>query len=300
MIPDHSFETATGSIDYPFTNDYMFRAILQKDKQVLKALVSALLHLEKDSVKEVTITNPIELGAAISDKDFILDIRINLDGEKLIDLEMQVTNQYNWPERSISYAARSFDHLNSGQDYSEVLTVHSIGFLNYTLFPEAPEFFATYELRNRKSGKLYSSKFSIHVLDLTKIDLASEEDKKYGIDRWARLFMAKTWEELRMVAKNNPDLLQASNELYTINKDDLIRQQARARADAEFWERNRNARIKKLEKALIEKDNSIAEKNSMIAEKDNTLAEKNSMIAEKDSEIHKLKEELAKLKQNSR
>ena len=319
MIPDHSFETATGSIDYPFTNDYMFRAILQKDKQVLKALVSALLHLDKDSVKEVTITNPIELGAAISDKDFILDIRINLDGEKLIDLEMQVTNQYNWPERSISYAARSFDHLNSGQDYSEVLTVHSIGFLNYTLFPEAPEFFATYELRNRKSGKLYSSKFSIHVLDLTKIDLASEEDKKFGIDRWARLFMAKTWEELRMVAKNNPDLLQASNELYTINKDDLIRQQARARADAEFWERNRNARIKRLEEALIEKDNSIAEKNSMIAEKDNTLAEKNSMIAEKDnalaekdsmiaekdnalaekdSEIHKLKEELAKLKQN--
>ena len=293
MIPDHSFETATGSIDYPFTNDYMFRAILQKDKQVLKALVSALLHLEKDSVKEVTITNPIELGAAISDKDFILDIRINLDGEKLIDLEMQVTNQYNWPERSISYAARSFDHLNSGQDYSEVLTVHSIGFLNYTLFPEAPEFFATYELRNRKSGKLYSSKFSIHVLDLTKIDLASEEDKKFGIDRWARLFMAKTWEELRMVAKNNPDLLQASNELYTINKDDLIRQQARARADAEFWERNRNARIKKLEEALLEKDNSIAEKNSMIAEKDN-------FIAEKDSEIHKLKEELAKLKQNSR
>ena len=277
MIPDHSFETATGSIDYPFTNDYMFRAILQKDKHVLKALVSALLHLEKDSVKEVTITNPIELGAAISDKDFILDIRINLDGEKLIDLEMQVTNQYNWPERSISYAARSFDHLNSGQDYSEVLTVHSIGFLNYTLFPEAPEFFATYELRNRKSGKLYSSKFSIHVLDLTKIDLASEEDKKYGIDRWARLFMAKTWEELRMVAKNNPDLLQASNELYTINKDDLIRQQARARADAEFWERNRNARIKKLEEALIEKDNALAEK---------------------DSEIHKLKEELAKLKQN--
>ena len=42
-----SFETATGSIDYPFTNDYMFRAILQKDKQVLKALIAALLHLKK-------------------------------------------------------------------------------------------------------------------------------------------------------------------------------------------------------------------------------------------------------------
>ena len=56
-----SFETATGSIDYPFTNDYMFRAILQKDKQVLKALIAALLHLKKECIHDVVITNPIEL-----------------------------------------------------------------------------------------------------------------------------------------------------------------------------------------------------------------------------------------------
>ena len=53
-----SFETATGSIDYPFTNDYMFRAILQKDKQVLKALIAALLHLKKESIHDVAITKP--------------------------------------------------------------------------------------------------------------------------------------------------------------------------------------------------------------------------------------------------
>ena len=112
-----SFETATGSIDYPFTNDYMFRAILQKDKQVLKALIAALLHLKKECIHDVVITNPIELGAAISDKDFILDIRVNLNNEHLIDLEMQMSNEFNWPERSISYAARSFDQLNSGDEY---------------------------------------------------------------------------------------------------------------------------------------------------------------------------------------
>jgi len=41
----YSFEEATGVIDYGFTNDYMFRAILQKNKKVLKALICALLHL---------------------------------------------------------------------------------------------------------------------------------------------------------------------------------------------------------------------------------------------------------------
>ena len=62
-----------------------------------------------------------------------------------------------------------------------------------------------------------------------------------------------------MIAKNNPDLLQASNDLYTVNADEIIRQQARARADAEFWERNKNAKIKQLEDTIIEQDNTIAE-----------------------------------------
>ena len=278
-----SFETATGSIDYPFTNDYMFRAILQKDKQVLKALIAALLHLKKESIHDVAITNPIELGAAISDKDFILDIRVNLNNEQLIDLEMQMSNEYNWSERSISYAAGSFDQLNSGEEYKEVLPVHSIGFLNFTLFEDQPEFFATYELRNKKTGHLYSSKFSIHVLDLTRIDLATAEDQNYEIDRWAKLFKAKIWEELRMIAKNNPDLLQASNDLYTVNADEIIRQQARARADAEFWERNKNAKIKQLEDTIIEQDN--------------TIAENQKLLAEKDAELLRLQKELAKLKQ---
>ena len=81
------------------------------------------------------------------------------------------------------------------------------------------------------------------MLELNKIELATEEDKQYGIDRWARLFKAITWEELRMVSKDNSTLQQASNELYTINADEILRQQARARADAEFWERHTQAQL---------------------------------------------------------
>ena len=82
----------------------MFRAILQKDKQVLKALIAALLYLKKESIHDVVITNPIELGAAISDKDFIWDIRVNLNNAQLIDLEMQMSNEYNW--RNVSSATQ--------------------------------------------------------------------------------------------------------------------------------------------------------------------------------------------------
>ena len=85
------------------------------------------------------------------------------------------------------------------------------------------------------------------MIDLTQIDLATEEDKRYEIDRWAKLFKAATWEELKMIAKNDPDLMQASDELYKVNKDDILRQQTRARADAEFWEKVHSARIEKMQ-----------------------------------------------------
>ena len=188
-----------------------------------------------------------------------------------------------------------------------MLPVHSIGFLNFTLFDDAPEFFATYPLRNNKNNRLYTGKFSIHVIDLTRIDLATEEDKHYEIDRWAKLFKAATWEELKMIAKNDPDLMQASDELYKVNKDDILRQQARARADAEFWEKVHNARMEKMQEELAqnkeelskkdviisEKDNVISEKDSIISAKDNIISEKDSVISAKDNEIKRLKEQLA-------
>ena len=110
------------------------------------------------------------------------------------------------------------------------------------------------------------------MIDSTRIDLATEEDKRYEIDRWAKLFKAATWEELKMIAKNDPDLMQASDELYKVNKDDILRQQARARADAEFWEKVHNARMEKMQEELSKKD---------------------AIISEKDNEIKRLKEQLA-------
>ena len=65
---------------------------------------------------------------------------------------MQMSNEYNWSERSISYAARSFDQLNSGEEYKEVLPVHSIGFLNFTLFEDQPNFSLLMNFEIKKQG----------------------------------------------------------------------------------------------------------------------------------------------------
>jgi len=60
-----SYLNATGTIRYNMLNDYMFRAVLQKNETVLKSLICSLLHLSPDSVSAIEIKNPIILGEAI-------------------------------------------------------------------------------------------------------------------------------------------------------------------------------------------------------------------------------------------
>lgn len=72
-------------------------------------------------------------------------VRVVMNDHTYINLEMQVVNEYNWVERSLCYFCRSFDHLGHGQDYREVKPSIQIGLLNFTLFPENPEFYATHQ-----------------------------------------------------------------------------------------------------------------------------------------------------------
>lgn len=134
---------------------------------------------------------------------FILIRKTSLNNHSFINLELQVRNEQNWPERSLVYLCRLFDNLHTGNDYVEVKPACHIGILDFTLFPKQAEFYASYKLLNEKNHREYSDKFTLRVLDLTQIQMATEEDKAYGLDRWAKLFKATTWEEFKMIAADD-------------------------------------------------------------------------------------------------
>ena len=272
-----SFASATGKIEYNMTNNYMFRYILQEKRKVLKGLICALLHLNPTEVKSVTVQNPIDLAADVGGKEFILDIKVMLNDGVLINLEMQVANEYNWAERSLSYLCRSYDQLYRGQKYEEALPVIHIGFLDFTLHPSNPEFYATYQMLNVKNHLLYSDKFTLSVVNLNQTELATEEDKRYKIDYWAAIFKAKTWEELRMMANDNEYLQEAAESLYVANADEIIRQQCRAREDAERRERTLE-RAKRLAEEALEKERK--EKEAALSEKDKEIERLQALLAE--------------------
>jgi len=264
-------------IRYTLKNDYMFRAVFQSRPKALEGLCRSLLRLSPSDSLHIDLKNPIQLGAAIESKEFILDLALAINGSLFLNLEMQLYNDGYWPERSLSYTCRSYDNLNRGAGYAEVLPVLHIGFLDFTLFPNHPEFVSEYQLMNinPQHRYSYSDKLRISVVNLKEIERAKEEDKRYGIDQWARVLTAQTWEEIDMLAQNNEYLRETSNAMYELDKDRLIRQQCQAREDFLYWERIKANRLKQLESELTAKDAELAAKDAQIAELLARLEEKN-------------------------
>ena len=296
-------ESVSGPMDYTMTNDFMFKAVLQRNSFVLLNLVASLLHLEPEDVKTVTVTNPIREGDAVNDKTVILDVNILFNNNTIIDLEMQVVNKGDWIDRSSYYLCRNFSNLLRGDDYDKVKTTYQIGFLDFTLFPDSPEFFAKNLLMNRKTHKIYTDKLRLYVIDLSQIDLATEEDRLYKIDEWAKLFKAKSWEDLKMLAKTNAALAEAGATIYEVSADEHLRQQLEAREDALRQERGMLRRLENAEKELNEAvaklDVAVAERdaaNSALADKDAKLDAANSALADKDAKLTEANARIAELK----
>ncbi len=200
----------------------------------------------------------------------ILDIKLILNNDTRINLEMQVENQHDWPDRSLCYLCRSYDQLYRGEEYKDTLRVLHISILDFTLFPKCPEFYATYKLANVKNHHIYNDKFQLNVLELNQIQLATDEDKAYGLDQWAALFKATTWKEVKDLAANNQVFDSIAQELYKSNVDEKTRDACQAREDFYLHERRAKAKLDSLTTA----NETLKQENAALLDENSTLREK--------------------------
>ncbi len=273
-------EKATGKIEYNMTNDYMFRALFQENKNALKGLLSSLLHMQPEEILSVEITNPIMIGEAIQDKEFRLDIKAVLNNYQLINLEMQVANRYDWPERSIGYLSRMYNNLQKGEQYINTKPAIHIGILNFSPFTEQPIFYSRNLLIDIIQHRIYSSKFAVNVLDLSHIELATDEDKDWNLDFWAKLFKAKTWEEIKMLAKDNEYFTEASNTLCDLYANINVRERCRDREDYELEQKYLHDTIAQQSEKLLQQEKVLTQKDDMLVQKDNTIEKLEKKIQE--------------------
>ena len=63
------------------------------------------------------------------------------------------------------------------------------------------------------------------IVYLIHIELATEEDKAWNINYWARLFTATTWEDVKMIAEKDIYMEAATKEKYKFSERQMIEAQ---------------------------------------------------------------------------
>ena len=216
-------------VEYGLINDYMFRAVFQTSEEALKGLLSALLYIPEEEILSCVICNPIILGDAIDEKTCILDIRVLLNGNKQINLEMQMGSVENWPDRSVFYLCRMFTDMKKGLDYTQTKPSIHIGIMMKSPVPEDAAFYNEYALKNRRTGYEFTGKIALHVLDLSCLEQVPEEERNSSLYYWACVFKAKTWKEVLAMAEQSESIKKAVVTLRELSEDEKIRLQCEAR-----------------------------------------------------------------------
>ena len=183
----------------------------------------ALLDLKEYEIKKIEITDPFTLGENDEEKEGILDIKLILNQNRKINIEMQNTYQDDWTERSLFYNCRMFtDGLKKGHPYGEIPPCIHVGILNFNQMI-SPNYYHKFSLMDEKTKEIYSRKFQFHMLELKKLKYAKEKQQRKPLYRWAKLIAAQTWEELEQESKGNKYMERALEEMIKISQDERER-----------------------------------------------------------------------------
>ena len=214
--------TSDEKITVKLTNNYAFQKIF-KNAKIVKGFLMALLNLKEYEIKKIEITDPFTLGENNEEKEGILDIKLVLNQNRKINVEMQNTYQDDWTERSLFYNCRMFtDGFQKGHPYGELPPCIHVGILNFNQMI-SPNYYHKFCLMDEKTKEIYSRKFQFHMLELKKLKYAKEKQKRKPLYQWAKLIAAQTWEELEQESKGNKYMERALEEMIKISQDEMER-----------------------------------------------------------------------------
>ena len=214
--------TSDEKITVKLTNNYAFQKIF-KNAKIVKGFLMALLNLKEYEIKKIEISDPFTLGENNEEKEGILDIKLVLNQNRKINIEMQNTYQDDWTERSLFYNCRMFtDGFQKGHPYGELPPCIHVGILNFNQMI-SPNYYHKFYLMDEKTKEIYSRKFQFHMLELKKLKYAKEKQQRKPLYQWAKLIAAQTWEELEQESKGNKYMERALEEMIKISQDEMER-----------------------------------------------------------------------------
>ena len=194
------------------TNDYVFKRIFgsEESKEVLTDFLNAVM--KPPQGEEIT---GVELLDREIDPQFLLergarlDILATTEKKTIINIEVQVTNQYNIDKRTVFYWARLYHgQLESGQDFKDLHKTVTVAVLGFDWFPDEGRYHHTFHIREDETGQLLNDHMEMHFLELEKVKGLKRKPQN-KLEAWLMYLNNLEGEEMEAIAMENPGIKKA-------------------------------------------------------------------------------------------
>ena len=208
----------------PLKYDFSFKYLFQNEA-VRRHFISDALGIPLKEIRSVRMANTFLWKQYWKQKQGILDVVLELNDDRKVNIELQIEVMSYWDKRGLFYWAKMFtEGLLSGQKYKKLKRCICISILGFNL-DNRPEYHKVYRLRD-ETGHEFSDMMEIHVIELNKTLNGTNR-----MDEWIRLFNAKTEEDLDMLEANtkNVGILEAIKEVRIMSLRKTLRLMHEAR-----------------------------------------------------------------------
>ena len=211
--------------------DFAFKEIMI-DEKARTGFLAAVLKIDPESIQETRILNTNLRREHEDDKQGILDVRLLMDNNREIDIEIQLSELAVWADRSLFYLSKMFtEQIRPGESYRVFKKCVDISILDFILFRDEAEFYSCFHIREDTRNFLYTDKMEFHVIELPKLPDRPKEGCT-DLELWAKFINAERKEEFDMLAEKNIYIDSAYRRLQVISQDDKKRMEYEARQKA--------------------------------------------------------------------
>ena len=240
--------------------DFVFKNIFGSEKHpnILISFLNATLK-PKDLITEVEIKNTDLNKGCIEDKFSRLDVKATTSNNEIINIEIQLKNEYNMIKRSLYYWSKLYsEQLNEGEDYSLLKRTICINILNFK-YLKTRMFHSVYRMKEIHTNEELSDIEEIHFIEIPKLEDGSDE--KDMLVAWIEFLKNPESEKVRSLEMSVDEIREAKDELIKMSNDDTQRELYEMRAKTL---RDKISALNEAERKGIKKGREEGEKNKAI------------------------------------
>ncbi|MGL5544509.1 MAG: Rpn family recombination-promoting nuclease/putative transposase, partial [Cetobacterium sp.] len=179
---------------------------------------------------DVELRNVEITKEAIEDKNSRLDVKAVANDGTIINVEIQLRNEYNMPKRTLYYWSKLYsEQLKEGENYLNLNRTICINILDFIQFKETKSYHSVFKIIEEKENIVLNKDLEIHFLELPKLLDFNVDDPLSG---WGMFLKEPSSDIVEEAEETVKEIKLAKKKLYVISSDEDEREKYRMREKA--------------------------------------------------------------------